>query len=116
MTISFDEAMTSSRRSDKVSSRPSCCCLWANRRNAFSTMMTAPSMIRPKSSAPRLIRLPEMCKEFMPIALNSRDRGMTMAAITAARQLPSKANRMTTTSTAPSVRLRATVVTVATTS
>lgn len=57
-----------------------------------------------------------MPKAFMPIALISSDSGMISAAMAAARQLPSSQNRMATTSSAPSVRLRATVSTVATTS
>ena len=35
-------------------------CASERRRDAFSTMMTAPSTMSPKSIAPRLIRLPEM--------------------------------------------------------
>jgi hypothetical protein len=37
---------------------PQALLLLAERRRQFSTMITAPSTIRPKSSAPRLIRLP----------------------------------------------------------
>ena len=107
--------MVSCRRSLRVRILPSACWRSANRRSEFSTMITAPSMISPKSSAPRLIRLPEMPSLFMPMAVMSRDNGITSAAITAARQLPSNANRMTTTSSAPSVRFLATVLMVATT-
>ena len=115
-SISRDDSTTSSSRSFKASNRPSLCCRCASRRNVFSTMMTAPSMMSPKSSAPRLIRLPEMPNAFMPIALINSDKGITSAAMSAARQLPSRANRMTTTSSAPSARFLATVEIVATTS
>ena len=40
--------------------RPSSCCRSARWRSAFSVMITAPSTMRPKSSAPRLIRLAEI--------------------------------------------------------
>ena len=42
----------------RVSTRPSSRCRSASRRRQFSTMMTAPSTMSPKSIAPRLIRLP----------------------------------------------------------
>ena len=79
-------------------------------------MMTAPSTIRPKSSAPRLIKLPGTLNAFMPIAIIRNENGITSVAITAARQLPSSRNKDAATRIAPSVRLRWTVATVAPTS
>ena len=70
----------------------------------------------PKSSAPRLIRLPLMPKRFMPITANRNDSGITSAVIVAARRLPSSRNSTTTTSSAPSVRFLATVLMVELTS
>ncbi len=51
-------------------------------------MMTAPSTMRPKSSAPRLIRLAEICASTMPVMVISMATGMTSAVITAARMFP----------------------------
>ena len=113
LSISREDATTSSNLSLSSKVRDSKCCRSPSRRSVFSTIMIAPSMIRPKSSAPRLIRLPEILKEFMPIALIKSDRGITSAAINAARQLPSRKNKITTTSSAPSAKFFATVVMVA---
>src|SRR2546425_206164 len=60
----------------------------------FSTITTAPSMMRPKSIAPRLIRLPEMPKRIMPSMVNISESGIASATIKAARQLPSSSNRI----------------------
>ena len=46
-----------SSRSSSDSSRPRRCCSTASRRSQFSTMMTAPSTMMPKSIAPSHIRL-----------------------------------------------------------
>ena len=59
-------------------------------RTMFSTMTTAPSMIRPKSIAPRLIRFPEMPKRAMPVSAKRNESGMAEATMSAARQLPSR--------------------------
>ena len=48
-----------------------------SRRTTFSTMTTAPSTMRPKSIAPRLIRLPEIPAGTMPMnakSIDERDR------------------------------------------
>src|SRR5215217_9040996 len=58
--ISLDATVTSWSRSGVVSFRPTACCLSASRRRQFSTMMTAPSTISPKSIAPSDIRLPHV--------------------------------------------------------
>ena len=88
----------------------------ASRATLFSTMITAPSTIRPKSSAPRLIKLPETPSLFMPMAAISIEIGMTRAAIMAARILPSRRNSTAITSKAPSTRFFSTVAIVASTS
>ena len=48
------DALVGVERRARVAARAS-----ASRRTAFSTMITAPSTMRPKSMAPRLIRFPE---------------------------------------------------------
>ena len=72
-------------------------------------MMTAPSTIRPKSSAPRLIRFADTPNRSIPNPVSIIVTGMTAAAISAARILPSSRNSTTMTSSAPSVRFFATV-------
>src|SRR5260221_9333 len=62
------------------------------RRRAFSTMMMAPSMIRPKSRAPRLIRFAGTPKAFIPVAAITNDSGMTRVAMITARALPRRRN------------------------
>ena len=79
-------------------------------------MITAPSTISPKSSAPRLIRLAEILACTMPVMVSSIATGMTSAVITAARKFPSSRNRIRITRPAPSSRFFATVCTVASTS
>ena len=72
----------------------------ARRRTQFSTITTAPSMMMPKSSAPRLIRL-----ALMPVGDHAGERPSMASGsppvMTAARMLPRKRNRMATTSSAP---------------
>ena len=72
-------------------------------------MITAPSTIRPKSSAPRLIRLAETRFSTMPVMVSSIVSGITAAVISAARRLPSNPNNTTTTSNAPSSKFLRTV-------
>ena len=72
-------------------------------------MITAPSTIRPKSSAPRLIRLAETPLSTMPLIVISIASGITIAVNSAARRLPSSRNSTTTTSSAPSTRFFCTV-------
>ena len=79
------------------------------RRSAFSTMMTAPSTMRPKSSAPRLIRFADTPARSIPKLVRSMVIGITSAAISAARKLPSNRKSTTITSSAPSVRFLPTV-------
>ena len=56
----------------------------------FSITTTAPSTIRPKSSAPRLIRLALMSNRFIADAANRNESGMTSAVMIAARTLPER--------------------------
>ena len=72
-------------------------------------MITAPSTIRPKSSAPRLIRFPETPPRTIPVTVISMESGITAAVISAARMLPSNRNNTAMTSSAPSMRLVRTV-------
>ena len=96
-------------RSSSVSSRPRRCCSAASSRRQFSTMMTAPSTMMPKSIAPRLIRLALTLLSTMPVIVNSIDSGMTQAVISAARMLPRIRNSTAITSAAPSMRFFSTV-------
>jgi hypothetical protein len=115
-TISCDAATTSVSRSSCFSTRPRCCCRSAMRLSVFSTMMIAPSTIRPKSSAPRLIRFAGTPSAFIPVAAISSDSGITSVAMNAARTLPSRKNSVAITSNAPIAKFSATVVIVAFTS
>ena len=100
---------TAARRSFAVSLRPNSCCFSPSTRTMFSTITTAPSMIRPKSTAPSDMRFPDTPPKVMPIRANKNDRGMAKATIKAARQLPSKNSNTATTRIAPSKRLCSTV-------
>ena len=104
------------KRSSSFKMRPSSCCRPAKRRMQFSTIITAPSTIKPKSRAPRLIRLALTFACTMPVISINIDSGMTIAVINAARILPSISNNTTTTNTAPSARLACTVAMVLSTS
>ena len=79
------------------------------RRTTFSTRTTAPSTIRPKSIAPRLMRLAEMRDSTIPVKASSIESGMAEATISPARMLPRKAKRTATTRSAPSSRFVSTV-------
>ena len=72
-------------------------------------MITAPSTIRPKSSAPRLIRLPDTRLWTMPVIVSSIENGIIAAVISAARMLPSSRKSTKITSSAPSTRFFSTV-------
>ena len=58
------------------------CCDSDNRQMQFSTMITAPSTIKPKSSAPKLIKLADTSVFTMPDIVASIANGMTAAHIT----------------------------------
>ena len=71
---SRDPARIVAKRSSRVRTRPSRCCSAASSRRQFSTMMTAPSTMMPKSMAPRLIRLALTLFSTMPVIANSIDK------------------------------------------
>ena len=77
--------------------------------------MMAPSTIRPKSNAPKLIKLPLMPSFTIPVLISKTVSGMTSAVISAARTFPSIRKSTTMTSSAPSPKFFATVDTVAST-
>ena len=103
-------------RSPGSRSRPNSACLFASNSSVASITMTAPSTRMPKSSAPKLIRLPLMPKRSMPMTANRNDNGITIAVMAAARILPSIRNSTAITSSAPSTRFLDTVRMVALTS
>ena len=72
--------------------------------------MTAPSIIKPKSSAPKLIRLPLTPNKFISIIAKSIASGITDATINPALTLPKKSTRMNITISAPSSRFFSTVL------
>ena len=74
-----------------------------------STMMTAPSTIRPKSIAPRLIKLADIPKTFIMPRANSIDNGMADATISPARKFPRNRTNTKITMSAPSIRFFSTV-------
>ena len=77
---------------------------------AASTIITAPSTIKPKSKAPRLIKLPPTPKRFIIIIANNIANGITDATIKPARRLPKKRTKIKTTIKAPSNKLTSTVL------
>ena len=101
---------TAASRMISVRDRPSDGC--ASRRTQFSTMITELSTIRPKSIAPRLIRLAVMPVADIRLVANSIERGIASVTSSPARTLPSMTSRITITNTPPSVRLVSTVFSV----
>ena len=81
-------------------------------RMMFSAMMTAPSTMMPKSIAPSESRLEGTPRRSMNTKANSSDSGIVSATMKAARTFHRKSESSTTTSAAPSIRFRRTVVTV----
>ena len=102
-------ARTTARRARSGNALPDSRCAKPSRRRQFSTMITAPSTIRPKSSAPRLMRLPLIRFSTMPVIVSSIDSGITSVVTSAARMLPRRANSTATTRSAPPNRLLRTV-------
>ncbi len=81
----------------------------ANLRNTFSTTITAPSTMMPKSIAPSDSRLAGIPIQVSPRKVPSSDNGIISATIVAARMLPRKISSTSATSIAPSTRLVNTV-------
>ncbi len=94
--------------------RPSGCSLPCSVRRTISasTSTTALSMMMPKSTAPSEIRLAGMPRASSMMKANSSDSGITVATISAARQLPRNTTRIAITSAAPTSRFSPTVRTV----
>ncbi|MND98906.1 hypothetical protein D3C80_912770 [compost metagenome] len=72
-------------------------------------MTTAPSIIIPKSTAPKESRLALIPASLRHRNANNRARGMTMETITVVRQSAMKSNTIRVTSTIPSIKLCMTV-------
>ena len=91
------------------------CSRWASaarRTISASTITTALSMMTPKSTAPREMRLADTPMACIRMKANISERGITAATITAASRLRRKTSRMAVTSTAPTSRFSPTVATV----
>ena len=72
-------------------------------------MTTQPSTMRPKSIAPRLIKLPEIFAVTMPVTATSMERGMASETTRPARKLPNRRRSTAMTSRPPSIRFLVTV-------
>ena len=97
------------RRADSRSGEWEC---RASVRNTFSTTMTAPSTMMPKSIAPSDRRFAGMPRTRRPMNVASSASGMTAATMAAARPFRRNTYSTSVTSSAPSSRLRKTVVSV----
>ena len=71
--------------------------------------MTAPSTIKPKSIAPKLIKFADTPKIFISANANNKQSGITDATIKPARKFPNKSTRMKTTIRPPSNKFFSTV-------
>ena len=74
-----------------------------------STIITAPSTINPKSSAPKLIKFPLTPNKFIMIMANNMAKGITEATINPALKFPKKTTNTKTTINAPSNKFFSTV-------
>jgi len=74
-----------------------------------STMITAPSIIIPKSSAPRLIRLASIPKIYIIESVKNKASGIIEAMTSADRTFPSKRMTINTTMRHPKTRFSTTV-------
>ncbi len=75
----------------------------------YSTIITAPSIIIPKSSAPRLIRLASMPKMYIIEMVKSKASGIIDAITSAERIFPKSRITVNITIIAPRIRFSATV-------
>ena len=71
--------------------------------------MTAPSIIIPKSMAPKLIKLASIPKMFMKEMANNKHNGITEATTNPERQFPNKRTTTKITIKHPKIRFSATV-------
>ncbi len=83
---------------------------YESRRTQFSTMITELSTIRPKSIAPRLIRLAVTAVADIKLAANSMESGIASVTKRPARKLPSVKSSTAITNSPPSQRFVSTVV------
>ena len=74
-----------------------------------STIITAPSTIKPKSSAPKLIKFPETPKIFIIMIAKSIANGITEATKSPARKFPRNKTKTKITIKAPSNKFLLTV-------
>ena len=72
-------------------------------------IITAPSTIKPKSSAPKLIKFPSTPNKFIRQMANSNANGITEATIKPALKLPSSKTKTKITIKAPSNKFFETV-------
>ena len=75
----------------------------------YSTMITAPSIMIPKSMAPRLNKLASTPKMFIKVSAKSKQRGITEATTSPERQLPSNSTTTKTTIKQPKTKFSVTV-------
>ena len=75
-----------------------------------STIMTAPSTMRPKSMAPKLIKFADTPKMCISAKANNKQSGITEATINPALQFPSNKIKINTTINPPSIRFFSTVL------
>ena len=80
-----------------------------SRRTQFSTMITELSTTRPKSMAPRLMRLAEIPVIHIRFDANSIDSGIARETIKPARTFPRRTRSTPITNSPPSARLWITV-------
>ena len=74
-----------------------------------STIITAPSIIKPKSNAPKLIKFPLTPNRFIIMIANNIANGITLATNNPARKFPKKRTNMKITISAPSNKFVSTV-------
>ena len=75
-------------------------------------MITAPSIIIPKSMAPKLIRLAQTLNCFISMNAKSSESGIVVAVMIPPRKLPNRMTSANMTMSAPSIRLVCTVLVV----
>ena len=74
-----------------------------------STIITAPSIIIPKSIAPKLIKLASILKIFINEMANNKQSGITEATTNPERQFPNKRTTTKITIKHPKIKFSATV-------
>ena len=90
-------------------SGPNCADLLAIWKAINSTIITAPSIIIPKSIAPKLIKLASIPKIFIKEIANNKHKGITEATTKPERQFPNNKTTTKITIKQPKIRFSATV-------